>query len=255
MTRFHVLRRSMAAMSALALVTLASIASPAHAKIDCDRAPDSPLCSGDPRPKPKPRPTTPSVPPSPIVKQILARSGQIQQTIDTAWSEFGKGVLSQQIKDELNGKRVGKIVKTIHLKDVSVNLRDLSTKQVTAGPGANQITVRLVAPGNNVNASASVFALPDPSYRVSFDLELDLILTLDNSSNPIRVDTFNARSTNVSVRGSNLVGAITKALGDFFTGGDFSRTITARATQSISKEQLAANIRTIADRFRLLAGL
>lgn len=101
MTRSHILRRSMAAMSALALVTLASIASPAHAKIDCDRAPDSPLCSGEP--KPKPRPTTPSVPPSPIVQQILARSGQIQQTIDTAWSEFDKGVLSQQIKDELDG--------------------------------------------------------------------------------------------------------------------------------------------------------
>lgn len=255
MTRSHVLHRSMTAIASLALVTLASIAGSAHAVIDCDAAPDSPLCSGEPKPKPKPRPTTPSVPPSPIVQQVLARSGQIQQTIDTAWSEFGKGILAQQIKDELDGKRVGKIIKTIHLKNVSVNLRDLTVKQVTAGPRPDQISVHLVAPGNNVNASADVFALPDPSYRVFFDLELDLTLTLDNSSNPIRVETFNARSTNTSVRGSNLVGTITKSLGDFFTGGDFSRNITARASRSISKEQLAASIRTIADRFRLLAGL
>jgi hypothetical protein len=255
MTRFCVPSRSISAIASLALITLAGIASPALAVIDCDAAPDSPLCSGEPRPKPKPRPVPAPVPSSPIVQQVLARSGQIQQTIDTAWSEFGKGVLAQQIKDELNGKRVGKIVRTIHLKNVSVNLRDLAIKEVKAGPGANQISVHLVAPGNNVNASADVFALPDPSYRVFFDLELDLTLSLDNSSNPIRVDTFNARSTNLDVRGSNLVGTITKSIADFFTGGGFSRNITARATQSITKEQLAANIRAIADRFSVFAGL
>jgi hypothetical protein len=187
---------------------------------------------------------------------VLARAGQIGQTAATAWNEFGKGVLAQQIKDELDGKRVTQILgKSVRLKNISVNLRDLALQDVKVGDTPDQIRVKLVVPGNNINATASVPVSPDPSFRVFFDLELEMLLTVNNSSSPIRVETFNARSTNVDIRGSNLAGGIIKPVADFFTGGGFSNRITARATQSITKEQLAANIRAIADRFSLFAGL
>ncbi|MCC5618819.1 hypothetical protein LC605_27775 [Nostoc sp. CHAB 5836] len=247
-----------AILVSLTLVTGFGAYVPAYALPNCDANPDAPRCGGggDPKPKPTPRPKPNPVPTSPIVLALLEKANVIQQVIDISWTEFGKGIAAQQIKDELSGKQVGKILfSKLRLKNVNVNLRDLSVKQVTAGPGPNQISVRLVAPNNNVNASVSVPLSPDPSYRVFFDIEVDLKLTINNSSNPIKLDELSARSTNAFVQGSNLVGTITKFFGDFFTGGGFSKSITNRANQNISKDELAASIQSITDRFRLFAGI
>lgn len=247
------MQRSMTAIASIALVTLVGIASPVHAKPDCDANPDAAVCGGEKPPKPTPKP---QVKPSPIVQQVLARSGQIEQVAATAWSQFGKGILAQQIKDELDGKRVTKILgKSVRLKNIAVNLRDLTVKEVTVGATPDQIKVKLVAPGNNVNAMASVPLSPDPSFRVSFDLELEMILTVKNSSNPITVDAFTARSVNADVSASNLAGGIMKPFLELFTGGDFSRNITNRANQSISKDDLSAKIQAISNQFNLFAGL
>ncbi|AFY36399.1 hypothetical protein [Calothrix sp. PCC 7507] len=239
---------SLALLSAIATTSFASSAS---AVIDCDRTPDAPLCSGEPRPKPKPRPN-PQPAPTPIknypaaIQFILKRSDLIEQTIDTVWREFGKGVAAQKIKDELNGKRVGK---GMRIKDVNVNLRDITVKEVTPGPASNQISVKLVIPNNNENFHVSLTALPDPSFRVFHSLTLNLILTIDNSNEPIKINQLKVQITDADIKGSNLVGSVIKAFGDFFTGGSFSRGLESRINQDINlTRQLSGVIKSAIDR-------
>ena len=45
-----------ATLTGLILTTGFGALNPAHAVIDCDKTPDAPLCSGEPRPKPKSQP-------------------------------------------------------------------------------------------------------------------------------------------------------------------------------------------------------
>ena len=77
---------------------------------------------------------------------------------------------------------------------------------------------------------------------------MDLILTIDNSSEPIKVDRLNVRVTDADVSGSNLVGSVVKTLGDLFTGGDFSRGIESKINQDISLlKQLGGVIKSAID--------
>ncbi|AFY93495.1 hypothetical protein [Chamaesiphon minutus] len=239
-------------LTGLILATGFGTFNPASAVIDCDKTPDAPLCSGEPRPRPrpKPQPTTPKPAPAPTnypaaIAFVLKNSNLIEQAIDKVWNNFGKGVVAQKIKDELNGKRVGT---GMRIKDVNVNLRNITVKEVKPGPAANQISVRVVIPNNNEEFHVSVPLIPDPSFRVFHDLTMNLILTIDNSSEPIKVARLNVQVSNADVRGSNLIGSVVKALGDFFTGGDFSRGIESKINQDIPLlKQLGGVIKSAID--------
>lgn len=241
-------------LSALTLATGFGAFDPTRAAIDCEKTPDAPICSGEPRPTPRPKPTTPTTPkpaPAPTnypaaIAFILKNSNLIEQTIDTVWNNFGKGVAAQKIKDILTNKRVGP---GMRIKDVVVNLRDVAVREVKPGPGANQISVRVVVPNNNEKFDVSVAVLPDPSFRVFHTITMNLILTIDNSSEPIRVNQINVEITDADVRGANALGSVIKALGDFFTGGDFSRGIESQINRDIPMlKQLGAAIKSAIDR-------
>ncbi|KAM3112661.1 hypothetical protein [Phormidesmis sp. 146-33] len=247
------LRGFMSVIMSLVLVTVIGIYTPAYAVIDCDANPTAPKCSGEPIPKPKPKPIPKPAPaPAPITNYpaaiafILQRSDLIEQTIDTVWRDFGKGVAAQQIKDQLNGKRVGK---GMRIKDVNVNLRDVGVKEVTAGPGANQVSVRVVVPQNNENFHVSVPVVPDPSFRVFHTLNMNLIFSVDTSSDPIKVNQLSVQVADADIRGSNLVGTVVKSVGDFFTGGSFSSGLESRINQNRDlTNQLAGTIKSAIDR-------
>jgi hypothetical protein len=225
---------------------------PAQAIPDCDANPDAPVCGGgDPKPKPKPQPNpVPKPAPAPTnypaaVAFILKNSTLIEQTIDKVWNNFGKGVAAQKIKDVLNNKRVAP---GMRIKDVIVNLRDITVKEVKPGPAANQISVRVVIPNNNEKFDVSVAVLPDPSFRVFHTITMNLILTIDNSSEPIKVNRLDVEVTDADVRGANVLGSVIKALGDFFTGGDFSRGIESKINQDIPLlKQLGGAIKSAID--------
>jgi hypothetical protein len=240
-----------ATLTGLILTTGFGAFDPAHAKPDCDANPDAPICSGEPRPKPKPQPNpTPKPAPTPTnypaaIAFILKNSTLIEQTIDKVWNNFGKGVAAQKIKDVLNGQKVG----PGRIKDVVVNLRDITVKEVKPGPASNQISVRLVIPNNNEKFDVAVAVLPDPSFRVFHTITMNLTLTIDNSSEPIKVDRLNVEVTDADVRGANVLGSVIKALGDFFTGGSFSRGIESKINRDIPLlKQLGAAIKSEIDK-------
>lgn len=217
---------------------------------NCNVDEPPPICGGEPRPRPRPRPNS-NPTPAPIqnypaaLSFLLQNSNLLQQVINTTWSEFGKGVAAQKIKDELNGKRVS----GRKIKEVNVNLGDITENQVTVVSGLNQVNVRLFIPNNNENFRVDVPILPDPSFRVSHDITVNLKITVDQSNDPIKVDELTVQITNSRIRGSNIIGTIIKAVADFFTGGGFSNNITSRINQDIPlKNQLASYIKSATDR-------
>jgi hypothetical protein len=239
-----------ATLTSLFLTTVLGAYAPAYAKPDCDANPDAPICSGEPRPKPKPIPKPQPVP-TPITNYpaaiafILQRSDLVEQTIDQVWRNFGKGVAAQKIKEELSNKRIGK---GMRIKDVNVNLRDITVKEVKAGPASNQVSVRVVIPQNNEEFHVSLPVAPDPSFRVFHTLTMNLILTIDNSNDPIKVSQLNMEVTDADIRGSNLAGTVVKGLGDLFTGGGFSSSIESRVNQDVNlTKQLAGVIKSAID--------
>ncbi|MBW4420648.1 MAG: hypothetical protein KME13_15665 [Myxacorys californica WJT36-NPBG1] len=251
--------RNSLGIASLALLTLLGTYSLAFAAPDCDKTPDAPICNGgDPKPKPKPKPQPiPQPAPAPVnypaaIQFILQRSDLIEQTIDTVWREFGKGVAAQKIKEELNGKRVGK---GMRIKDVNVNLRDITVKEVKPGPAPNQVSVRLVIPQNNEEFHVSVPIVPDPSFRVRHTLTMNLTLSVDNSSEPIKVNQLRVQVSDADVSGSNLIGTLVKAVGDLFTGGSFSNNLESRINQDINlTRQLGGVIKSAIDRLPIPRG-
>ena len=103
-------------------------------------------------------------------------------------------------------------------------------------------------PGNNVEANYHIPFAPDPSFRVYFDIIVNLTLTIDRSNVPIKVDVLTIQAVNSRVSGSNIIGTIVKFFGDLFTGGNFSNSITSRVNQDINlKPDLARYIQKAID--------
>lgn len=207
----------------------------------CEGEDPPPICSGETPPKPKPRPV-----PAPrqdypeVASFLLNNSGFLQNVITTVWNTFGRGVAAQKIEDEVDS------ISNVH--DVDANLRNIGQFQASTGPGVNQFSMTVSIPGNNVEANYHIPFAPDPSFRVYFDIIVNLTLTIDRSNVPIKVDVLTIQAVNSRVSGSNIIGTIVKFFGDLFTGGNFSNSITSRVNQDINlKPDLARYIQKAID--------
>lgn len=247
----------------LVLVTLLGTYLPANAEPDCDLAPDAPICNGEPRPSPRPRPDPRPQPVPPItnypaaISLLLQNRVLVEQTIDTVWSQFGRAVAAEKIKNELSRMSAGRFGgRAVWLKDVEVNLRDIAVKEVTPGPEPNQVSLRLVIPDNNTKVTANVKYLPDPTFRVYYTLTLNLILTVDNSSQPIKVNQLNVQISDAKVQDANIAAWLIQGIDNLFTGGDLTRSIESKINQDIPLlKQLSAYIKSAIDQIRQQLGV
>jgi hypothetical protein len=201
-----------------------------------DREPKSPPTS-TPR-----RPSQPQDYPAGI-KFLLNNSNLMQQVVTRVWNDGGKGITEQKIKETLDGKE---IKKGINIYKPSVSLGSIGQQRVFAS-GNNQVTISMVIPGNDAEFKATtptVFgSYADPAFRVGFNLEITL--RLSSSVDQILVDEVNVAIRDANFRGSNAVGTAIESVGDFFTGGGFSRDIVSRINGSFSdKDRLSSLIKS-----------
>lgn len=187
-----------------------------------------------------------------IVDSILRNQSQLDRTVDRVWNEFGRGTVTEKIKQQLEGRQ---ITRKIKIYDTQVNLTNITSKQVSRIPGTNKIRMQLVLPGNNTyfkTTTPSIFgSYANPSFRVFYDLTLNVTMSVDQSANPIKVDELNIQVSNARYRGANITGTVAKAMGDFFTGGGFSNSIVSRVNQEIDlRAQLANAITPVIQQFR-----
>lgn len=209
-------------------------------------------CEGPRDRDPSPQPTPKSTPNRdyPATVRDLLNNSTLNKIINTMWIQGGKGIVAQQIKDKINGRTFSDDVGAY---DANVNLGAIADNQVTAGPGPNQFSVKLVIPGNNVEFKTTTptffGSYADPSFRVGFDLTVNLTMSVEQSNSPIKVNEVTVQSSNANIHGSNAVGTIVETLGDLFTNGGFSRDITSGINQNYNaKDQLAKYIQLAIDR-------
>lgn len=177
-----------------------------------------------------------------IVDSILNNQGKLDRTIDKVWNDFGRGTVTEKIKQQLEGRR---FTRKIAIYDTQVNLTNITSKQVSRIPGTNKIRMQLVLPGNNTYFKTTTPSIlgsyADPSFRVSYDLTLNVTMSVDQSANPIKVDELNIQVSNGRYRGANITGTVAKAVGDFLTGGGFSNSIVSQINQEIDLRAQLAN--------------
>lgn len=201
----------------------------------------------DREPPRRPAPT-PSPIPSPAVQFLLNHSSIIQQNIERTWNEAGKGIVAQKIKESLNNRQIDN---GVNIYNASVDIAGISEQRLTVGSQANQVRLRIVIPGNSTEfhtTTNTIFgSYADPSFRVSFDLTFDIIMSVEQllSPNSVNINELKAVISNASVHGSNAVGTIVETVGDFIPGVNFSQTVTSKVNQSIDfKNQLETAIKT-----------
>lgn len=176
------------------------------ARPNCDGEDPPPICTGGEKP---PRPTrqpTPNPIPnrnySAIAFYLLNHYSLIKPIIDTTWNEAGKGIAAQQIKDQINGRQFSKGVSGY---DANVNLGAITENQATLGSDPNQINVRVMIPGNDVNfktTTPTVFgSYADPSFRLGFDLTVNLKISV-GPNNFLEVVELNVQTSNANIHGS-----------------------------------------------------
>ncbi len=202
----------------------------------------------NPAPKPKPGSSQPKNYPA-AVKYLLANSSSLQQIATTAWDSGAKDITKEKIRKALDGKKIREGVSTY---DVNLGLSGVSQTQVSPGSNSNQINVKLIIPGNNSELKTTtptiIGSYGDPSFRIMFDLEVDL--KLSTLIDKINVDDVSIKISNAKMNGSNAVGTLVETLGDLFTNGGFSQRVVSSINGDYSaKDNLASYIRSAVNRY------
>jgi hypothetical protein len=165
------------------------------------------------------------------VENYLKNPSVMQQVIKTIWNNAGRGITADQIQQAINGRR---FAKGVSAGDAHANLGNIQS--TWNGSSANQISARISIPGNNVEfktTTNSIFgSFADPRFRAGFDLIINLIVSVSNTNNPIRIDQLNVQVQNGGIHGRNASGTIIETVADFFTGGGFSRQIISQINQN-----------------------
>jgi len=159
------------------------------------------------------------------VSNLLLQSHSMQDVTNMVWNEAGRGIASEKIRQSINGRE---FVDGVSGYDANVNMGNITATWNEVAP--NQLSMEVQIPGNNVEfhtTTPTIFgSWGDPAFRVGFDIIVNLAMSISNSSTPITISQMNAQITNASIHGSNAVGTLIETLADFFTGGEFSRSIT-----------------------------
>jgi hypothetical protein len=159
---------------------------------------------------------------------VLPHEGEpFANALEAFWRDAGRGIVAEAIKQSVNGKQFANGVSGYNC---NVNLSDMTASWRRKGPMS--LTVEMRVPNNNAEfktTTPTVFgSYADPSFRVGFSMFVRLTLRAQAGAPSVNVDIINAEISNASVRGSNASGTLVETLGDFFTGGSFSRRITSQ---------------------------
>ncbi len=207
----------------------------------------------DPDGRTKPGKSIPNSPSTnyypPAIKFLLNNPKAIEQITTTVWNGGGKGIVEQKIKEALNGR---KIREGVNVYGANVNLAGISQTQISPRANNSQLNIKITMLGNNSEfktTTPTIFgSYADPSFRVTFDLEENLIISA--SGNQIQVDDVSIRISNARINGSNAIGTLVETFADLWTNGGFSQDIISRINGSYSdKGYLASLLRSAIDRY------
>ena len=151
--------------------------------------------------------------------------------LETFWREAGRGIVSEQIKQTVNGMNFSEGVSAYNCV---VNLGNIVPTWRRTGPSALRIDMPI--PGSNVElktTTPTIFgSYADPSFRVGFDILLQLAARAQVGAPYLAIDHATLDVTRASVHGSNATGTVVETVADFFSRGRFSRSITNRINSS-----------------------
>jgi hypothetical protein len=174
---------------------------------------------------------------------VLPNQGDpFANALEKMWQQIGRGIVSEKIKESINGHEFSKGVSG---KEANVSLADLNSSWRRTGPTSLSIDLRV--PGNNVEfkttTNSVLGSFADPSFRVGFNLSIGLDCHVQQTRPFLNINVANASISNASVHGSNASGTIVETVGDFFTHGGFTRLITSHVNDDQNiKAKLQAGI-------------
>jgi hypothetical protein len=161
--------------------------------------------------------------------------------LETMWEKVGRAVVSDQIRQSINGHE---FQKGWSGHDAEVNLAALSSGWRRTGPAAMSLDLRL--PGSNVKfhtTQPSVLgSFADPEFRVGFDMLMRLDCAARANAPFFTVNVVDASVSHASVHGSNATGTIVETVADFISRGDFTRQVTSRVNNTNLKSQMQNGI-------------
>ncbi|TWI69491.1 hypothetical protein IP91_00560 [Pseudoduganella lurida] len=159
------------------------------------------------------------------VQNLALQAPRLQQMVNVMWDNAGRALVASTMERVLKNRGVapGVNIRTPHASIGAVNA---SARQI----GPNLFAVDLEAPGNNIlfktTTPTVLGSYADPEFRVGFRMTLRFEMMVRNALPPVAVTVIEARVHDASIAGANAVGTIVETVGDFVTGGGFSRDIT-----------------------------
>jgi Protein of unknown function (DUF3421) len=179
------------------------------------------------------------------VKFLLANNDALKKAITTAWNEGGKGIAQQKISEAIGGK---KISKGVSIYGQNVNLGDIQSRGVEFNPNTNQVILQVFTTGNTEFKTTNPTILPDPSFRLGFDL--NVTIKISTATNKVNIDDITVGVVGRGFHGTNLVGTVIESVKDFSTNGQFSRDIISKINGNYSvKNQLVGYVKSAIDRY------
>jgi Protein of unknown function (DUF3421) len=182
------------------------------------------------------------------VKYLLANNDALKKAITTGWNEGGKGIAQQKISEAIGGK---KIRKGVSIYGQNVNLGDIRSRGVQFDANTNQVILQVSTTGNTEfkTTTPTVFgSYGDPSFRVSFDL--NVTIKISTATNKVNIDDITVGVVGRGFNGTNAVGTVIESVKDFSTKGQFSRDIISGINGNYSvKEKLVGYVKSVIDRY------
>lgn len=161
------------------------------------------------------------------VAHLTTAGAPMLNVLQIMWRDEGRRVMGEGMQQAINGRR---FADGVNGYDAQASIGDMVPTIRPAGE--DRFAVEMNAPGNDIKFHATtptIFgAAMDPAFRVGFGMLVKFDMSVRNARPAIDIASVDAILRDASVHGANAVGTLVETVGDFFTGGDFSRSITER---------------------------
>jgi hypothetical protein len=168
-------------------------------------------------------------------KTVFEDQDLLNATVNKAWNEVGKGIANQKLEEEIGGKKIADGVGIYNEKSEMASLSELRA----IDQGNNTIGLKYLFRNNSlsfkVTTPTPAGSWADPAFKVNYDLEIKLTMTVPPSGQPIRVNQVIYKIENSHIDSDNLPADLAKvasSVSDFFGGPDFLHNAESKLNQS-----------------------
>jgi hypothetical protein len=168
-------------------------------------------------------------------KTVFEDQDLLNAAVNQAWNEVGKGIANQQLEKEIGGRKLADGVGIYNEKSDMASLNELRA----IDQGNNTIGLKYLFRNNSLSFKVTtptvLGSYADPAFKVNYDLELKLTMTVPPSGQPITVNQVTYKIENPHLDSDNFPGDLAKiasSVSDFFGGPDFLHNAESKLNQS-----------------------